>query len=403
MKYGRAHILKQSVLGVMAKALVCCLLTVCCGNESSAQRRPAIVESLELAVLQAPGIANVGGARHLVYELHLTNLRASDVVLTRVEILNADRPSTEVVGEFRDSTLQSALGRSGVDDDDTDSRILHGGMRAVLYVWLPIDQKPPLSALTHRVEFDIVRANAREHVVSGGPRVSIRSVAPLVLGAPLRGGRWVGVYDPSVERGHRRVIYTVNGRARIPARFAIDWMKLGNDNKFTRDERSKIANWWGYGAEVLAVADATVVDAKDDIAEKPSIVDPPVRVALEDASGNHIALDLGNGAYAFYEHLKQGSIRVKVGDRVKRGQVIAALGNTGSSSSGPHLHFHVSDANESLGAEGLPYVLDQFTWLGAFEKISDVGRGASPTPLSKTLDANRRSELPPPNSVVSFD
>jgi hypothetical protein len=263
-------------------------------------------------------------------------------------VLDADR----VIGNFRDADLQKALGRS-------ENRVIPAGARAVLYVWLPLEDGRLPSTLTHSIEFEIVRASDRQRVVMQGGRTDVaRVAAPLVLGPPLQGGPWMAIYDPLAERGHRRVFYTIDGRSRLPARFAIDWMKVGKDGKLFHGDESKIANWNGYGANVLAVADAIVADAKNDIAESPVIVDPPQRVALENASGNYISLDLGGGRFALYEHLKPGSLRVKVGDRVRRGDVIAALGNTGSSSSGPHLHFHVSDANSSLGAEGLPYVLE---------------------------------------------
>ena len=67
-----------------------------------------------------------------------------------------------------------------------------------------------------------------------------------------------------------------------------------------------------------------------------------------------MALDLGRGRFAFYEHLKRGSVAVKAGDRVKSGQVIGRLGNSGSSSIGPHLHFHVADANSPLARKASP-------------------------------------------------
>src|SRR6202047_99486 len=66
----------------------------------------------------------------------------------------------------------------------------------------------------------------------------------------------------------------------------------------------------------------------------------PENIAIEEADGNLVILDLGGGRYALYAHLDPGSVRVHKGDAVKRGQVIGLVGNTGNSLA-PHLHFHV--------------------------------------------------------------
>ena len=60
--------------------------------------------------------------------------------------------------------------------------------------------------------------------------------------------------------------------------------------------------------------------------------------------GNYVKIKHDNGIYTFYAHLKYGSVAVKVGDRVTKGQVIGAMGNTGYSF-GAHLHFEVRNAN----------------------------------------------------------
>ena len=69
--------------------------------------------------------------------------------------------------------------------------------------------------------------------------------------------------------------------------------------------------------------------------------------------------DIGDGNYAFYAHLKTGSLKVKVGDQLTTGQVIAALGNTGNSDA-PHLHFHVMSTPDPLRSDGLPFVIKSF-------------------------------------------
>ncbi len=64
--------------------------------------------------------------------------------------------------------------------------------------------------------------------------------------------------------------------------------------------------------------------------------------------GNWLAIDLGKNRSAFYAHLQPNSIRGKDGDQVRKGQVIARLGNSGNAV-GLHLHFH----GEMLAAEKL--------------------------------------------------
>jgi hypothetical protein len=266
---------------------------------------------------------------------------------------------------------------------------------------VPLGKAAP-TTLRHRVELDVIAPSGRTHRVLEGGRTSVQRDAPIVLGPPVQGGRWVAVYGPAVDRGHRRFLYTVEGRTRIPARFATDWIKLGDDDRFAAGDRTQLTRWHGYGANVLAVADATVVDVRDDTAQDTPISGAPAPIALEAASGNYIALRLGGGRYAFYEHLKPGSVRVKVGARVRRGDVIALLGNTGSSSAGPHLHFHVSDANASLGAEGLPYVFESFERLGSFEFPATAGDAPTISAPATGTTNRRRRELPAPNAVVRF-
>ena len=383
---------------VLLKAFVlfAMLLATCNPISSLEQGRTPLVQSVDVLIPLPPTPVTIAGLKYLGYELHITNFRPFDVALTRVEVLDADRKTR--LAEYSESELAARIGRPGISEIK-DKRQIAGGMRAVVYLWIPLDQTIP-SHLQHRIECEFIRPAGRERIVVEPGAIEVRMDSPVVLDAPLRGGLWAALYDPSMERGHRTSIYTIQGRARIPARFAIDWIRLDSDAKHARGDESKIANWYGYGAEVLAVSEAVVADARDDIAESESISESQGPIPLENASGNYITLDLSNGRYAFYEHLKHGSIRVKRGDRVKTGQVIGLLGNSGSSSSGPHLHFHVSDANSALAAEGIPFVFKRFEIVGAFDSIDAYSKGEkwNPLPHSRT----RIMEMPAPNVVVTF-
>src|SRR5207249_2295748 len=98
-----------------------------------------------------------------------------------------------------------------------------------------------------------------------------------------------------------------------------------------------------------------------------------------------------------YAHLQPGSIRVKVGDRVRRGQVVGLVGNSGNSTE-PHLHFQLSDANSPLGTEGLPYALAAFEVEGRVPSLQ--GDKLAWTPLARPEP--HRAEMPLENVVVRF-
>ena len=392
----------------MVRAIVeTALLLIVAGAASGvtaswAQGRTPLVQSLDVQIPMTPIPVRVAGKRHLAYELHVTNMRTLDVALTRVAVTDAGR--TTRLADYRDSALAEKLGRPGVGSQLADKRVISGGMRAVVYFWLELDDAVADPArLQHTIEFDAIRSSGREHGVIEGAETDVRQEPLVVIDAPLRGGPWVGLYDPAMVGGHRTAIYTMNGRARIPARFAIDWIRLDDDASRAHGDPSNVANWHGYGADVLAVADALVADARDDMPDAQSLGASQGPMPLENASGNYVALNLGQGRHAFYEHLKHGSIRVKTGDRVKRGQVIGMLGNTGSSSSGPHLHFHVSDANSTLAAEGLPYVFRRFEVIGAFETMAASASGERWKTAAQGAGGVRTMELPAANVVVMFD
>jgi murein DD-endopeptidase MepM/ murein hydrolase activator NlpD len=367
-------------------------------NYISAQKLSAL--PVDVAIPIAPTPVRANGKMHLLYELHLTNFRAQSLELARLEVLK-DETNPLPLASYKDAELVSRLARPGAPSNLPDKRIIGGGMRAVVFLEITFDRDTDVPvALRHRLSFISDDTNGEERTVECA-RVLIRRSPIPVVGAPLRGGGWIALSALSNTNSHRRTLVVVNGKARIAQRFATDWTRIGSDGLAFRGDPSKNTNWSAYGAEVLAVANATVVDVKDGIPENDPTADKKaVPITLETVGGNYIILDLGNGTFAFYAHLEPKSIRVKVGNRVRRGQILALLGNSGQADA-PHLHFHLTNGNSPLGAEGVPYVIESFEVEGILpSKALLVEGGWKPQP-GIVIDKRGR-EMPVENAVVRF-
>lgn len=114
-----------------------------------------------------------------------------------------------------------------------------------------------------------------------------------------------------------------------------------------------------WGVPVVAPADGRVVQAHDGEPDHPAGQFPQVREVRNDVVfGNHVVLELAEtGTYLILAHLQAGSLRVRVGERVREGETLAACGNSGHSSE-PHIHIHHQrqpPSERPVGfAEGLP-------------------------------------------------
>lgn len=350
-------------------------------------RRPLTLP-LDVMVLKAPTPFQADGRTHLVYELHVTNFAATDCLLTRVEVLGT---GDKLLAGYEGSELAALLARPGVPPATEKPRI-GGGLRAVVYLWVTLEAGSAVPAsLRHRLRARVGEFTDELSIETAAIAVGSK---PIEISPPLRGSEWLAGNGPANASGHRRALIPVNGRAYIAQRFAIDWVQLREDGRTYTGDPKDNKNYRCYGTEALAVADATVAAIRDGIPENiPGVNSRAVPITLETIGGNYVILDLGQGRFAFYAHLQPGSLRVKVGDKVRRGQVVGLVGNSGNSTE-PHLHFHLSDAGSPLGSEGLPY---------SFPAFEVQGRGWGWKPASPPVAPVRHhGEIPLENAVVRF-
>jgi hypothetical protein len=312
---------------------------------------------LEIRVPFEPTAFPSAGRTYLIYELHLRNFAPIPFTLRRVEVLDADTTAAQPVAVFEAAQLDSILqpiGPRAPGDASGDRRQLAGGGSVVLFAWIVFDRGAHVpTRLRHRV---LTADSAVEGAEIGTHHTELR-----VFGPPVTGPDWVARSGPNNDSYHRRGLLVFSGGATIDRRYAIDWGQSNNGATFSGDALDN-RSYYAYGEEVLAVADGRVVSARDGIPENVPRHEgfrPAVPLSMETIEGNTITLDVGGGQFAAYAHLQPGSVRVKAGDRVRRGQVLARIGNSGDSRE-PHLHFEVTNSSRPLAGEGVPYLIDRY-------------------------------------------
>jgi hypothetical protein len=151
---------------------------------------------------------------------------------------------------------------------------------------------------------------------------------------PPFAGRWLGLVDGT---GHHQ--------AKCFAFFAIDFAMVDADGQRHRGTGKALTDWYGFDQPVLAAADGVVTGVEAGFDDEP-----PGTAGAFDAA-NYVEIEHRDGECTDYAHVRKGSVTVKVGDRVKAGDVIARVGNSGASGL-PHLHFTM-DTTVWVGTEGV--------------------------------------------------
>lgn len=382
-----------------ALTVLMCVAALFCSEIFSHRPRAQQVGHAPIEVrLSRPPTPTVALNRtHLVYELHLTNFGSSAVRLDQLEVL--DEKGTVLAGWSGNRLWQRirVVGPPVAGATRTDT--VAPGQRVIAHLWVTL--KPDASspaALGHRLT---ITDGLDERTTVTTTALPLPAAA-LPIAPPVRGGPWVAVRGPSNTSGHRLSLVTLDGGTRVPQRFAVDWTLLGADGLLFRGDQTDVTNWYAYGAPVYAAAPGVVALVRDDSPDRPAFdAAPPAVMAAADAPGNVVVLDIGEGRFVTYAHLKPGSVRVAKGDRVVEGQRLAQIGNSGNTL-GPHLHFQVSDAVEPLGGEGVPFTLRSFELLGRIASQPALLGGGAWAPTSAQPARAVSGEMPLEDMVVRF-
>jgi len=160
----------------------------------------------------------------------------------------------------------------------------------------------------------------------------------------------------------------------IPNEYGVDFCRMSPTGELFKNEGKEASDYYGLGEKVLASADGTVVAINNSAIQKwtrfnPAEGESPQEFqkrqfeAMKDAlrgsvhdwvGGNYVIIKHAEGEYSSYFHLREKSVRVKVGDNVQKGQHIGDVGNTGDSFE-VHLHFQLNDSPDFASGRSLPF------------------------------------------------
>ena len=355
--------------------------------------------SLEVQSASPPSIIQAIGRQHIVYELRLTNWGKDSVAINGLSVYDQSNPQREVSSSTKEEVLRKSYApnlRTGQNRMDRFS--LAPGGSGIIYQWLTV---PPSYAVPNSLihTFDL-----ESNTVIDTLTVSIQLQEhgqPSAIQVPVDKGTWVSVRGPSNGSGHRRSFHVHQGKRRASERFAIDWVKLSEDGYLYKGDPAYIQNWFSFGQPVQMVATGTVVHVINGLPdEQPlSLLKQEKLFTLDTVLGNTVVVDIGDGQYVVYAHLKEGSIQVEKGDVLQEGEVIGHIGNSGHSLA-PHLHFHIEDQPTPLTGKAIPFHIKAFTLVGKLDSLPNALRGAAWVPDSGRPPRHIKDEIPLENMVI---
>jgi Peptidase family M23 len=331
---------------------------------------------------------------HVEYELLVVSVFPEPVTLSRVSILDlAGKELMRIEGGALAAATQTLFAK-------TPSPVIPASAAVSVDVDLILTPDSAPERVTHRIAYTL-KADSQLGLLADppevdAPEVAINHKAAIAIRPPLKGDGWfagAACCKPNVHRDERIAIDGV--RIETAETFAIDLVKVKNDRIFDGDGK-KVEQYYDFGENVLAVADGTVISVHDGMSDRtPFVLMTPK--SKSDYGGNNVMLKIAPNVFAWYAHLRQGSIAVKVGDAVKAGAPIGKLGNTGPSE-GPHLHLGLLDKPDSIAGGSLPFVFDSFTLVGAIDFDASKADRLVVRPDSRQV----RSAYPLYGAVLNF-
>lgn len=377
------------------------VLAAAFGANAGARAEPDAhsITPLDIRILRPASVVPATDGRHLVFEALISNFSPVPMTLATVRLGTVAQPAA--LARFEGAALTALLSRPGRPSGDGQPpvTVIQGNTYAAALFDVHLGDDAEVADLRLALTIAPFKPDLPDTTLNTAVAVPLDRATPVVVSAPVAGTGWVAFNGLSATSIHRTTVMVVDGQARVPERYAIDFMRLTGDGQEFGGDQARNESWPGYGQAVLAVADGVIESVRDGFPDNVPGRPPAQKVTLDTIAGNQVVLRMKGGAYAFYAHLIPGSIPVRPGQAVHKGEVLGRLGNSGQSDA-PHLHFQVGDGGHIAASDGLPFVFDAFTLAGVIPDTAAADAGAAWR--ADQPPETRRRQLPTENAVMGF-
>ena len=293
--------------------------------------------------------------------LKISGKQLSGAIAGTADLLNKEKPPLP--------TVQLSLGNVVLPEGELSENCSAAKGQSILL---------PLSKIAHLHHVGHIKMDSMEIklTMKSGRKNTVASFPVQLTFYELK-GKYTFPVKGDVQMAFLPLSY-IHHRSSASQEFAMDLVGANQKDalsftEISRPEPKKLSDYSIWGREVLAIGDGVVMETGEQFPEDrmndPAKFNKPgytidllkeliPKIGWTNAvAGNYVIIDHKNNEFSAYCHLQEGSIRVKPGDKVNKGVVIAKVGNTGNSGA-PHLHFQLMDSRNFFTANGLPVMFE---------------------------------------------
>jgi murein DD-endopeptidase MepM/ murein hydrolase activator NlpD len=377
---------------VSAGVLAATLLALAAPARAAPQFTPLIATVLA----QPAAVEGTDGRIHVVYEVLLQNNESVRVDVLSVAVRTGrGRPLLRVAGNEVPTVMTTSAKQPTAS--------LEASQGGKLWFDLVLQRRRQVPrALVHRISVRATLADGQARTFTFyAARTRVDRRPAVMLAPPLGEGLYLNFNGCCGLSPHRTAIAPVDGVPWLSERFASDFLQIDAQGRGGAGDLSRNESFFTFGDPVHAVAGGRVVSTRNDLPDNRPLMEP-TGFTPQTTLGNHVVLRLRGGRFALFAHLERGSVRVRRGERVRTGDVLGRVGNSGQSG-GSHLHFQLSDGPDPVASDGVPYTFARFGLLGSVTNVEQFLTGQAPADIRRLEPVQRRrAQLPLQSTVVRF-